>query len=679
MNSNRQYLALFQGLIMLFLFFNYVAHDISFSSVIRIFLYQFFAWFLAGRVIVSLFKIQVKNYAEMMALSYAFGAISALLIYLLFMLPGLGFLLPLFTVLEGAACTYYLYKKDSIINKCEIDSFGMWVCIVLLAIYFSFSFCAVSLVNSFPNETLGGTGYYADWPFWAGNNIAFTKGFPIDTFRQTGTIFKYHHFSSILMAHMSLCTGVDINWISFYFSSIFGGIILVLTAYYFSTRLVKTKWLIVVIMVVALFTDGTTVTYTWHTNICPFGFDYGFAFGMMSLALLVEILKNDRFEELFLPSCMYLAMTTGCKGPIGVVVLASYGAAAASYLIQRKFKRGFLSGICWLTSFFVVYLIFINSPGTFSTESGAQYIGGLGINTVITSARWVADIYSSLLSTYRIGGDHLLVKLYAVWLYIYRANKVVMTLLLIAIGMIIKDFLKKKYDNILYCLFTSSLAGIMLAIYITQAGGSQMYFMMGMFPSAIMAGGYALERINDEKQTKSGVSSLSLYRAVCIIMLFTLGISASQYYNTIMAKFREGVAVVRDTYTPEDYGAYYADSLDYDAFDWLKKNTPEDALIATDSHTDIYGRDNSMIMGMFSQRFIWNEYKYVPNADEATRRNEIVTAAMSNPDEYVFLMKEDGVDYLVYQIADGKAEYAAQCSLLSEVFRNNHYVVYKVE
>ncbi|WP_295916206.1 hypothetical protein [uncultured Anaerovibrio sp.] len=688
MNSNRWFMGIWQGCILFFLLLNYVFHNISFGAVISVFLYQLFAWYLAGRVLVSFFKIRVNSYAEELAFSYTFGGISSVIIYLIFMVPGLGFLLPVATIGEAVASVYYLHKKRIHIDDNGADGFGMSVSLIFFFIYLFLSFCAVSLVNTFPNETFVGTGYYVDWPFWAGNNISFTNGFPADNFRQPGYVFKYHFFSSILMAQVSLCTGVDINWISFYFSSILGGIIFVLSGFYFATRLATPKWLVVAVMIAALFTDGRTVTFAWHTNICPFGFDYGFAYGMMSIAFLVEIINNGRYKELFIPSCFFLAMTTGCKGPIGLVILVAYGIASLSYVLNKMIKQGIISGMAWLSSFVVVYLLFIHCAGTFEEASGLQYIGGFGINTIVTKAKWVAYIYNgalsswvvpmynSLLSPYSIAENSLLLKICSLWLYIYRANNVVITMLIITIGVMVYDANKRNFDLLMYCFFISSLMGVLLAIYTTQSGGSQMYFMMGMFPSAIMAGGYAIKHISNIVQEKRDF--LWIYRTICIIILFTLGISLHQYCKIVMAKVDEGLAVVTNSYPVGANRELYADPLDYEAFEWLKNNTDINSLVATDSFTDIYGRKNNMLMGVFSKRYIWNEKKYVPDANEAARRNELVTGIRKSPDEYIGMLKDEGVDYFVYQCFDGKAEYASSSRLLTEVFRNDHYIIYKI-
>ncbi|MCI9077645.1 MAG: hypothetical protein HFH68_01805 [Lachnospiraceae bacterium] len=673
--SNRAFLHLFQFMILIFLMVNYAFHDIPLISAIKVFLYQFFAWFVAGYAIFKLAKIQASNFAEVIAFSYAFGAISALVIYLVFMIPGTGFLLPVFTVVESALSIIYIYKTGDDIENYQVDIFSIVICLLFLFVYYILSTCAVSFVNTMPDETIGGTGYYVDWPFWAGNNIAFTKSFPSDSFRQTGAAFGYHFFSSILMAQVSLCTGVDINQISFYFSSILAGIIFVFSGYYFASRVLKRKLFVIILMCIVLFTDGGTAaaTYTWHTNICPFGFDYGCAYGMMSIAVLAEILVNNKFKELFIPSIFFVAMTTGCKGPIGVVVLGAYGVAAISFLLRKEIKRGIISGCVWLASFVGVYYVFIRDVHNTEAAAGLQYIGGLGINMVVTKAMWIADTYNSLLSAYRSQGNGLLLKFYSVWLYVYRANRIVSSLLVIAVIALVWDIFKKHFDAFLYCFVLSSIVGILLSIYTIQSGGSQMYFMMAMFPMGSMAGMYAIERLG---KARNNLKKDYLYKSVIIIVLCTLGLSLDKYYEVIIPKVREGIAVIQNRYTQEDYKAYYADSTSYEAFAWLKNNTDKNCVFAMDSFVDLHGKDCHMIAGIFSERYVWNEEKYVPDLDEAARRNSVVHALQTDTENALQQMRNEGVSYLVSQVSVDKVELGELTDNLNEVFRNEYYIIY---
>lgn len=151
-----------------------------------------------------------------------------------------------------------------------------------------------------------------------------------------------------------------------------------------------------------------------------------------------------------------------------------------------------------------------------------------------------------------------------------------------------------------------------------------------------------------------------------------------------MPKFRQGVAVIRKIYTtPEDYqslyaGSLYADATDYEAFKWLKDNTDKNCIFAIDSFTNSLGGDAHMMAGMFSERFVWNEEKYIPDANEGARRNLIVQSLQTDADTAAEQMKSEGVEYFVSQVSTDKTEPGALTDKLTEVFRNEHYIIYKL-
>lgn len=171
-------------------------------------------------------------------------------------------LFPYIAVIQAGISVIYPLKNKTPLDKYEKDCYGFAVIILFLLSYFAFTTLTVSFVHTLPDETMAGMNIYIDWPFWAGNNIAFTNSFPADSFRQIGMPFKYHYFSSLLMAHISLCTLLDVNLVSFYLSPIFAGVIFILSAYYLTTRFIKNKWLIFGFMLGIVYTDGTIVTGT---------------------------------------------------------------------------------------------------------------------------------------------------------------------------------------------------------------------------------------------------------------------------------------------------------------------------------------------------------------------------------------------------------------------------------
>ena len=664
-----------QAIIFTFIMINCGCHEMSFFDGGKIFLYQFFAWFLIGNVILDLIKVKTNHFFENVTFSYAFGGILSLLVYMVLMLIGMKALLPYVTIVEGVLALFYFIKARRGFGSLALDKHSVIICFVFLIIYYLLITVTVSFVNTLPNELSSGNGYYVDWPFWVGNNISLTKSFPAYNFRQVGTPLRYHYFSSILMAQVSLCTGVDVTQLSFYFSSILFGIFLIFSAYFFSTRMLKEKWSITLLMIILLFTDGLSCTFCWHINLCPFGFDIGYAYGMITLGILAEIITKDRFKELFIPSIFLIAMTTGCKGPVGAIVLVAYGVASFYYLLCRKIKRGLVSGFAWLGAFAAILFGFIRGTTTFSAEVGLTYIGGLDIDTIIANARPITDIYNTLIEKYYVEGERLFVKLYAIWLYVFRINRVIIFLYIIAICVLIWQIKRKKMDAFFCVLMLSSLAGILCGIYTVQTSASQMYFVMAIYPTAALAGMYALEVVQGLANRNARYKGA--FQGICVAMIILLGLSANQYYETASGKFASGLNVIRGKIDYDGYAMVYVDTEDYEAFEWLKNNTAEESIFAIDTHLDAYGRDNYMMACIFSQRYLWNETKYSPQA-EAERRDKIVDELSADIEGSIQSMKSEGVEYLLMQANDEKTEYGSKTDLLTEVFRNSHYVIYKL-
>ena len=676
--ANYLHMALLQLLILGYLAVNVFAHGLGAVDVLKIFAYQLLAWFLVGYATLAVSGIRAKNFAVAVGLSYAFGSIISLLTYMAFMTAGLRSVLPYAACAEALIAAVLLIVKKTGLGRFDTDTFSMAACLILLAVYFAFTLCAVSFDNTMPGE-IAGSSYYVDWAYWAGNNIGFTKAFPSDHFFQVGIPFAYHYFSSILIASVSLVTGVAVNVVTFYLSPVFAGVVLVFAACVFASSILTEKRDILILMMAMLLTDGSTVTLTGHLYICPFGFDYGFAYGMIACAFLAEILLEDRFRELVVPSCFMIAMATGCKGPVGCIVLAAYGVAAFFFLLEKKFKRGLLGGLAWLASFLTVYCVFImNHDGRHGLGTRISYIGGLGLNSLVTSSRWIAEIYEALIRDYRIVGDRPLVKLYAVWLYIFRADHVIAVLFIIAAVSLIRDIFRKKADRLLYCMLAAACAGILLAAYTTQNGGSQMYFMMAAFPPAAMAGMYAIGRWRRECPDEASRQA-AFRRGVMILLVCVLGISMSKAYATLIPKVREGVSVVRNRLTYADYGyPYYYDTEDYEAFIWLRDHSPEDAVFAMDTFVTGYGVEVPMLAGVFAERYVYNEQKYVFE-EEAQRRANIVAGLAADPVNASAVLASEGVTYLASRIQEGKTEYGMVADNIHEVYRNSRYIIYELQ
>lgn len=674
-NVDWLFVTAFQLLLLIFFLLNSAFHDVPITDVIKVFLFQLFAWGLTGYAVFLLLKIKTRNVIETMALSYALGITVSLIAYLLFMLPKLGFLLPAFTIVESIAAIAVIYKYQTEGHQNRAALFDKGLCLGVLGLFLLITLVVVSFVNTMPNETANGSGYYVDWLFWAGNNVAFTRSFPADCLRQVGSEFRYHYFSSLLMAHTSICTGVDINVITFYISGILSSTVFVLSGFYIATRIRTRKIYLPIIMMILLLTDGLSVTQSWHTILCPFGFDYAFSFSMLSTGVLFDMVMENKVKEMMIPSVLFIGMATGFKGPMGAILLVAYEMFALVLIFRKEIKRGLILALSSSGIFLLVYRCFISSSySSESSPSGLKFIGGLDIDTIIAQQSRIQDMYNFMTSIYRIQSDHLILKIYTVWLYLFRVNRVVMFLMVAALIFFIVSLIKKRFDPLLFCLVPPSIVGVLLTIYTSQQGGSQMYFVMSVFPLAALAGIYAIDKLSqiDKRYCKS------IYLGVLLVVVLLLGQSTDLFYGFIRDKFREGMCIVRDRYEETDYSLYYTSPMDYEAFEWLRDNSDNDSVFAIDSYVDQLGRPNYMTAAVFSERFAWNTGKYAPDEEKDAERLEVLLQLWNDPDGVIDQLREEGVDYLLIQVRDGKPDLALLSGGVEEVFRNPNYIIYEL-
>ena len=663
----------FQLVVFLFMMFSTAAHRSGTSELIKLFAYQLFALFLVGYAVVQILNIHVQTLPEIISLSYAMGGIASLISYLIGMLTFGKNANTLMTIIEILLSIWYLYifkrGKKHLLQQVRIE--GFTICILFLVFYYLLATFSVSFANPLPDET-GKIAYFVDWPFWVGNNIAFTKGFPNQNFRLVGTPYKYHYFSSILMAQTSLSTCVDVVRISFSYAYIFGGLLLVFSSYFFASRLLKKKLYVVLAMTAILFTDGRFVWLCDHTLVCPFGFDYGYAYGMLALAALIEIVKNERWKDYFIPSVLFLAMTTGCKGPIALVVLGSFGTATL-LMLKSQFRRALMGGSVWLISFLTIFFVFLYSPWTVNSSSGL---------TIVRYNPIAQILFEQLLET-KLGAFPFrrVLKVFTGVYYIASSNPLGAVLTVMVIVQLF--FNSRKTEPVLPVLLTATLLGMAAMMFTRQEGSSEMYFMMATFPTAALAGFYNIE--NDMNRN---------YRHVLVFFSLVLLIyGSSKWYfggkTGALQSARSGLQTMRDSYSYEKtgksshyaggiYKRLYIDEIDFEAFTWLKDHSGLNEVVATDSFTDFYGHDNSMLAGIFSERYIWNEIKYSGNAEESERRNSIVDMVKSAPEHALEELLAEGVSFLLHSTAVKMDEGFNHLEGIEEVFHNDHYVIYRL-
>ena len=664
--SNKPFM-IFQMVILFFCGLSPSIHGISPLFGIIVWLFQLTNICGLGLTVNHIMKIREENNLTTIAYAYGTGCVSLLLEYMLLVSLKLQPTLPIIAVVQGGGISVYYYKyiKLKPVREERWDwSIGILATVILLSV----AIVAVSMDNSLPNE-VGGNGYAVDWPFWVGNNISFTKGFPAQNFRLVGRVFRYHYFSSIIIAMSSLMTKIDPVIMSFYFSFILSVPLLVLSGLALAKAVTSDLVLQTLALVALIFTDGSTTTSAWHELICPFGFDYGYIYGMFGLAVLLKLFSGETHIRYQFLSLIYLFMATGSKGPVGIVVLAGYGIYAIKNLCERKFKIGFLYGMTALAVFVSTYFLFIHDSWILHASNGLKY---LGIRGAFAQNDYIQGILGEVSRNLRVSPDHRIFKMYSLWLYIYRMNNgaIALTILAAACG-IVAIIWKKKLDWVLLSLLAVAFVGVYLMSSTIQDGGSWMYFGMACIPGCVAAGFYALKYFESRLQTK-----LLMTAMMCIF----IGFSVERYASSVLPKIYEGLCVFRGGgMTKSDFReGLYVDADDYALSSWLKENTGNNAVVAVDSLSGISESEHGldMLYGVFSERYIYNETKYSFDADESARRNRVVSQIYHDTPRTIKELDKEGVDYLVQTRSIHSTP--IQDNRLEMKYQNGKYYLYKI-
>ncbi|NBI70652.1 hypothetical protein D3Z50_06195 [Clostridiaceae bacterium] len=656
--------AVLQLAILLFSLANCRYHGLSPAIGAGYFLFQLIGIMLPGLAAFLFFDIKNRSGAAVIGISYALGLVLLIIEYLMVSAAGIQKYSWCLSFVIAVCSFIYIAKRRGRIEGRWNDS-GYMLCMIFILLIFFLDLFSVSFANTIPGE-ISGNSYYVDWLFWTGNNISFTKGFPPQDYRLCGEIFNYHYFSSIVIAQSHFVTGIDTVVLSFYFSFMIPAVLLATVSYTFFSSVLKKREYVILAMIITLFAEGSSLTFISHIYFCPFGFDYGYIFGMLSVYVLSEIIKKrDLSVKMILLSASLISMTTGCKGPVGIVILMGFGAVSLYYILQKRFKKGILLGVIWLGAFLLTYFVFISGDVT-ASEASLKF---LGIRGAFKVNPYIKKIYSSLTEGYGFAAGRV-TKIITILLYLYNLNKAAVLLFIIGILYLLYAWFHKQIDLCLLICCTICPWGMALTITTAQQGGSEMYFMMSVIPYGAAAGFYAIERMRKMKY---------LYLNIMLSVVVTaMYMNFSSFLYNAYFKSMQGLLCIRNQQDISDFSKYYAAKADYEAYEWIKNHTDKEAIIAVDYLFDTNSQTQQMVAGVFSERYIWNDGKYSVNASEIERRKGIIERLLNGDDSAVIELKENGVTYFMQNLAVNPS-FILEKESGTCVYENSSFRVYKLD
>lgn len=685
-NTKRTFIFSFLFVLVYCGFCAYIQDICIFYAAIYLF-YEMFGIIIVGFAVFQWINIKNMCFWETFGISYALGYTFNIILYLLiFPVWGrLGLVVVLYCV-SGLAVIYlistHFWEKIPIPKRGENILILSFLFVLLLLQFF------ISAANNMSPVVIGFNTYYRDYYYWAGDIVSLFKKFPPENYRNIGTAYHYHYFSSLQAAVVCMCTGIPVNNYAFGFSFIQSSVLLICAVYCFVKTVVHKTPYIIWSMVMILFTTGeevlTRVSLISHLYTVPFGFDIGTALGMFSMALFVRQIKENQYNwklmvvmELILFSCI------GTKGPVGLIVLFMVGITCVYWVVvprKRNLASGMIYGLVSLSVFVKLYILILSGPITDTGTTVNSFIKGGGGNSLLLDRPELIAVYT-LVSGYPGIIREILFSIF----YIIKVHPALFAMFFVAILLMI---LKPKQTDILnFILFCGFIFGVILTRRFEMVGFSQVYFIMAAIPYGIIFSIKTIENfMNPNLMEKYPcLKKILPIGSTLIIVLGVYFFVRSSYFisplesgltkisSVVSGKTEHIKYMVYDSVAPkckqiDDPKIYGGPNIiitdqKYQAALWLKSYSNNESVITSDLQNDIWFYQYPL--GIISERYIWK------------KDNAVIVDAAQGKENAIKLLSDENVDYLM-TFAENKDKILSIMDPQSIVYENKEVIIVKL-
>lgn len=514
----------------------------------------------------------------------------------------------------------------------------------LFLVYAVLVFLAYSAKNA-PPFTAGVNGYHQDLLYWLENASALTRGYPpVDPRVNVGKVFYYHFFSSIQIAYTALSggtsvfsLGVSYFWV---FKSIlvFGSVYLALERYPDGARLAG----MISLLFCTGFEDISLINYCSHLWLNPFGFDIGFAFGILFLCFMLQQDEEAFRGSVYFLTVLTFGMCTGSKAPVALVLLAAAGVICLRWLIRKEYKKAFVYGISLVTVFTVIMVFCVGVFQKNWSGNGTQ-IGFRGFDRLVQ--------------------------------VLFLSHPLIAFLVLAGL---IPGAIRRQLDLTDTALLISYLFGAGLGIFVIHDGASEMYYVMAACIPGIL---FAYRTLSKTWETITGKPVRWAVLAVAGILLCTgcCRMLFSGEKKSLAACTDTGFRVAAGTFDDPKPEGYRVTASDYQALEWIRRNTPADSVVLSDKAV-ISRSERYMCYGTFSERQAYIEgdgYYRQGFLEERERRRDVVRRVLKNDPDAIREAKADGVQYIVHTL-NVTRKFKPDETLLEAVYQSQSIYVYRI-
>ncbi len=385
---------------------------------------------------------------------------------------------------------------------------------------------------------------------------------------------------------------------------------------------------------------------------------YGMAACLMTIILIGR--WHDAFREkkqerhiLLILCAAFVMVTTGIKGPMGAVTVAALWGTMALGMLLRKISPKTLPALMLITAgFMLVYTTVLGSKGQ-ANASGASLIE---FGEMVDYSYWQDPLIAFLKAHGIPGSARLLIVLTVFMMFFLSVFFIpfcigyIREIIMVLSGR--KDFVPEKV-----LVYAECTVGLIALFFLNYSGHSQVYFgLVSAFLAPVIA--YWFLEDMEELQPASKTAKYVLNATVCVMGLTLLVTTWS-----LTSYLGSRIEIAEAEADPAAWSDPYLNisRSEYEAMEWIEKNTPEDALLAVDRYYSVdpehYSYQNRWDNRYFLYAVYSNRFSYIAGsgynmrAAEWPRRKEMIETneKLYDPDNASRgdLARELGVDYVV--------------------------------
>ena len=436
-----------------------------------------------------------------------------------------------------------------------------------------------------------------------------TKGYPLVNPWVADRLVYYHIFSQILLSVPVSLLGLKVDFIVMSCCPYLSVYLLSTTLYsmfrYFCRRKdLAGVYTLSVVLSHMFIARAISASYLFRIIFVNDNYG-GFALaGAVIVVIMLDIFCRSEGEGKAMQAArlallvVLMMLLTGIKAPVGLVMTGGLiGTALLGLILRKTGKREIIAAAVTALGFVSVYKFLLSSDATAGVGGSSIFFFG----NLTGLCFWKQSLIEYLTNH----GIPPFIRLLCI-LACFAAAFFTAYLLPFAVGYLRELVLvlsgRKDYDFARVTVYAASIVGAVMMMFLRYSGHSQIYFGVVLVAFCPLISFWFFEDMNRDTAVWMKAVAGLCGCVMCVSLVFTSYTLYTAYRNMIPE-------AVRHTDPASEYGDYSSLSAEeYDAVMWIRDNTEEDSLFATQMYASAPPEDYDYTMRWHNVHFLYAAY-----------------------------------------------------------------------